>query len=89
MEIQQKRMKMGENSKYVLLMVVLLYPDIKFLNDFLDELGNFKQKKFTLLNVIFFYILQQWTLYVILKFPALDERKIALSFFTLLLYIPW
>ena len=39
-------MKMGENSKYVLLMVVLLYPDIKFLIDFLDELGNFKQKNF-------------------------------------------
>ena len=29
--------------------------------DFLDELGNFKQKNFTLQYVIFFYILQQWT----------------------------
>ena len=29
--------------------------------DFLDELGNFKQKIFTLQNVNFFYILQQWT----------------------------
>ena len=51
-------------------MVVLLYPDIsnftfwnvknlkckKFLIDFLDELGNFKQKKFTFQNVNFFTI---------------------------------
>ena len=29
--------------------------------DFLDELGNFKQKKITLQNVDFFYILKQWT----------------------------
>ena len=32
-----------------------------FLISFLDELGNFKQKKITFQNVIFFYILQQWT----------------------------
>ena len=32
--------------------------------DFLDELGNFKQKNFTLQNVSFFYILQQQTLSV-------------------------
>ena len=32
-----------------------------FLINFLDELGNFKQKNFTLQNVIFFYILQQQT----------------------------
>ena len=31
-------------SKYNNTMVVLFYPDI--LIDFLDELGNFKQKKF-------------------------------------------
>ena len=56
-------------------MVVLFYPDISnftfwnvknlkckiFLIDFLDELGNFKQKKFTLQNVKFFYILNQQT----------------------------
>ena len=30
-----------------------------FLFDFLNELGNFKQKKFTLQNVNLFYILQQ------------------------------
>ena len=54
---------------------MLLYPDISnftfwnvknlkcknFLIDFLDELGNFKQKNFTLQNVKFFYILQQQT----------------------------
>ena len=33
-----------------------------FLIDFLDELGNFKQKKITLQNVNFFYILKQQTL---------------------------
>ena len=32
------------------------------MTDFLDELGNFKQKKFTLQNVIVFYILKQQTL---------------------------
>ena len=56
-------------------MVVLLYPDISnftfqnvkilkckiFLINFLDELGNFKQKRFTLRNVSFFYILKQQT----------------------------
>ena len=35
----------------------------------------------------------KYVLYVILKFPSLDERagisKTALSFFTLLFYIPW
>ena len=55
--------------------VVLFYPDIsnftfqnvKFLKckifniDFLDELGNLKQKEFTLQNVKFFYILEQHT----------------------------
>ena len=59
-------------------MVVLLYPDISnftfwnvknlkcknFLIDFLDELGNFKQKTFytsKFQNVILFYISQQQT----------------------------
>ena len=56
-------------------MVVLLYSDILnftfqnvkilkckiFLINFLDELGNFKQKKFTLRNVIFLYFLKQQT----------------------------
>ena len=32
-----------------------------FLIDFLDELDNFKQKKITLQNVKFFYILKQQT----------------------------
>ena len=55
-------------------MVVLLYSDISnftfwsvnilkcknFVIGFLDELGNFKQKKFTFQNAIF-YILQQRT----------------------------
>ena len=59
-------------------MVVLLYPDISnftfwnvknlkckiFLIDFLNELGNFKQKKFTLQNVNFLYILKQRTHYL-------------------------
>ena len=54
---------------------MLLYPDISnftfqnvkilkckiFLINFLDELGNFKQKKITLQNVNFFYILKQQT----------------------------
>ena len=31
----------------------------------MDELGNFKQKNFTLQNVISFYILQQRTLCII------------------------
>ena len=55
--------------------VVLLYPDISnftfgnvkklkckiFLIDFLDELGNFMQKKFYTSKCKFFYILQQQT----------------------------
>ena len=65
-------------------MVVLLYPDIsnftfknvKYLIDFLDELGNFKQKKFTLQNVNFCYILQQRTQYLhnIINYLVLSEQ---------------
>ena len=57
-------------------LVVLLYPDISnftfqnvkilkckvFLINFLDELGNFKQKKFYTAKCKFFYILKQQTL---------------------------
>ena len=52
---------------------MLLYSDIlkckNFLIGFLDELGNFKKKKFALQNVIFFYILEQRTLLSYKKMP--------------------
>ena len=49
-----------------------------FLINFLDELGNFKQKKFTLWNVKFFYILKQWTQYF--KFPLFYLYQFFLNF---------
>ena len=62
-----------------------------FLINFLDELGNFKQKIFTLQNVKFFYNLKQQTLYTsrikyaFYFFRDLKKSKLsnAISVFTL------
>jgi len=42
---------------------------------FLDELGNFKQKKITIQNLNFFYISQQWTPYINLMLKQLLLHK--------------
>ena len=87
------------------IMVVLLYSDIsnftfqnvKILNffiNFLDELGNFKQKKkFALQNVIFFfYILQQWTHMALSSIFFLSKKisqlALCVNFFQIIMYIP-
>ena len=84
------------------IMVVLLYSDISnftfqnvknlkcknFLIDFLDELGNFKQKNFYTSKCNFFYILQQQTLWLLYCIPVnmiFENTTVFKTFATLIL----